>query len=260
MAINYPNIQKYISSERLRKYEKVCHNDQQKSLKLYQTNLRLSQAFYSMLSLFEVILRNAINEELTSHFDDTNWLRTQQTGFMDHHSLQQRGRDGYLKQMVSKSFRELGPYANQGKIIADLTFGFWVAFFDVKHYRILGGKPIQIFKALPSEINRNNIHTRLKKVRDFRNRVYHNEPIIYKKDEDGNPTFNLTEANEIFEIIKDFYKWLELDFKKWTKRINNIPFELKCAENMFKNYPAVTYYVNRIILGLIHYYKKYTSD
>jgi len=31
---------------------------------------------------------------------------------------------------------------SSGKIIADQTFGFWIAFFSRPHYRLLSGRPI----------------------------------------------------------------------------------------------------------------------
>lgn len=260
--LDYKKIKKFISATRLRKYEIVCKHDPSRTLKLYQTNLRLSQAYYSMLSLIEVIIRNALNEELKTYFNDTEWLRNQIAGFMNHSTLKKRLKDGhikdgYLKTTVTKSIHDLGSFAHQGKIIADLSFGFWVAFFDAKHYRLLKGSPLKIFKNLPAGENRKSIHEKLKKVRDFRNRVYHNEPIIFKKDSKGNTVFDLMVANEIYEVIKDFYKWLDLDFEKWTRRINNIPLELKRAENMYNNYPNKRYYYIRIYQGMDHYYCKY---
>jgi hypothetical protein len=35
-----------------------------------------------------------------------------------------------------------------GKIIAEQTLGFWTDLFEVHHYRLLKGKPIQIFNLL----------------------------------------------------------------------------------------------------------------
>jgi len=68
--MNYLEIKKYLSAARLTRYEIICNNDDQKVLKLYQTNLKLSQSFYPLLSLFEVVLRNALSEELTRYFSN----------------------------------------------------------------------------------------------------------------------------------------------------------------------------------------------
>jgi hypothetical protein len=263
MSLNYNLITKFISASRLQNYEIVCLGDNKKALKLYQTNLRLAQAFYPLLSLFEVILRNALNEELTVLFTDTEWLTNQQTGFMNHPSLTYRARTGaikhncFLKNSVAKSIADLGPTVTQGKIIADLTFGFWTALFDRTHYRILSGRPIQIFVNLPPGANRNMIHQKLERVRDFRNRVYHNEPVIFKKEASGTLIFSLAQAQQIYSDIREFFQWLNLDFDSWTKRINNINFEISRAEVMMKLYPSKKYFLKRLIIGFKHYHSKY---
>jgi len=267
MSLNYSLITKYISASRLQNYEFVCLGDTKKALKLYQTNLRLSQAFYPLLSLFEVILRNALNEELTIYFTDTDWLTNQQTGFMSHTSLTYRDRrtgtikhNHFLKNSVAKSISDIGAVVTQGKIIADLKFGFWTALFDLTHYRILAGRPIQIFVNLPSGTNRNIVHQKLVRVRDFRNRVYHNEPIVFGKDTTGILNFSLLQAEQIYSDIKEFFQWLDIDFDSWTSRINNINFEVSRAKCMMIYYPSKKYYLNRIILGCQHYYSKYWKN
>ncbi|WP_339738428.1 hypothetical protein [uncultured Sunxiuqinia sp.] len=74
--MDYNKIKTYLSARRLLRYEQACHYDTQKVLKLYQANLRLTQSFYPLLLLFEVVLRNALNEELTTHFNDPEWLKS----------------------------------------------------------------------------------------------------------------------------------------------------------------------------------------
>lgn len=83
-------------------YEEICNNDTQRALKLYQVNLRLSAAFYPLLSLFEIVLRNALNEELIAHFNDSDWLKNQRSGFMSHPTLT----NDYLKQSVQKIIKK----------------------------------------------------------------------------------------------------------------------------------------------------------
>jgi hypothetical protein len=266
MSINYGKIKKYISASRLQTYEIVCSNNTQRALKAYQTNIRLSQAFYPLLTMVEVVLRNAINEELTDHFSDANWLINQQTGFMVDPSLttidrrtNQPRHNHYLKISVEKSIRKIRIGCTQGKIISTLEFGFWTAFFDNYHYRILSGSPIRIFSRLPSGTNRAVVFDKLTRIRDFRNRVYHNEPIIFDKNNAGTPYYSLDKANEIYQDIEDIFTWLNLDFVKWTKKIDNVPFELKRTYYVINHYPSRKYYYFRVKLGISHYKKKYIN-
>jgi len=266
MALDFVKISKYISSSRLHKYQTVSSSDRQ-TLKLYQTNLRLSQAFYPLLSLLEVILRNALNEELTRHFNDPDWLRNQRNGFMSHPSLnyihrvtRQPKTNSFLRDEVSHSITTLRKSQNtvtHNKIIADLKFGFWIALFDYTHYTILNGVPIRIFYCLPTGANRQTVDTTLTRIRNFRNRVYHNEPILFSIDTNGNSHFDLTLAKDVYNDIQNIFKWLDLDYAAWSKRIDNIDFELKRANLVYLKYPSKKYYYFRLKLGLLHYKSKY---
>ncbi len=267
MKINYQQVQQYLSASRMLNYEAVCGGNTDKAFKLYNTNLRISQAFYPLLSLTEVILRNAINDKLATHFADFNWLTNQQLGFMSHPSLsyfdRRAGRmkhNHFLKNQVAKSILDARGAATQGKIIADLNFGFWTALFDNTHYSILTGVPIQIYSNLPPGGNRNNVHQTLVRIRDFRNRVYHNEPLIFEKDPVGYPLFSLTSAKSIYQDIQDIFLWLDLDFTQWTKSINNIIFEIERAECIMKVYPSNKYYFYRLNIGFKHYRNKYSKS
>jgi len=43
-------------------------------------NLRLCQRFYGVLNLFEVILRNAVNEHYMAYYSDSDWIVNQADG------------------------------------------------------------------------------------------------------------------------------------------------------------------------------------
>ncbi len=59
-------LEKYLSKSRLRKYAEISQSsDLEKLLEIYRLNTKFSEKFYSALIQFEVILRNAINEQLT---------------------------------------------------------------------------------------------------------------------------------------------------------------------------------------------------
>ena len=44
---------------------------------MYKKNLNVSKAFHPVLSLFEVILRNKLNIELSKKSNETNWILKQ---------------------------------------------------------------------------------------------------------------------------------------------------------------------------------------
>lgn len=263
--MNYLEIRKYLSAARLTRYEATCNNDYQKVLKMYQTNLKLSQAFYPLLSLFEVVLRNALNEELTHYFsNDPDWLKNQVDHFMSHPSLtyyDQRSRQNktndFLNRSVTKIVRRANGNISQGKIIADLNLGFWTELFGVTHYCILQGSPIQIFTNLPSGVNRNIVNQKLEQIQKFRNRVYHNKPIIFDKDQSGVTIFSMNNAEMVYRDLTDIFMCLGIDFLAWTKKINNVEFEIERANYIYNHYPKLKYYFLRIRVGFKLYIERY---
>ena len=75
--MKYPDYERAFSAARLKKYLTACGGDTAKALILYRQNVKLCQKFYGMLNIFEVILRNAINEHYKAYFNDSDWIRSQ---------------------------------------------------------------------------------------------------------------------------------------------------------------------------------------
>jgi Abi-like protein. len=208
---------KYLSQPRYDRYLIATGSDLSRAKKLYTANIRLAQAFHPVISQFEVILRNSLNLELANHFADPNWIRNQKSGFMDDTSL---GANKYLKRQVVSTERKLRRSRitiTSGKVISDQTLGFWVALFSVPYYRLLIGKPIHIFPNKPSVENRSTLHQKLEKIRDFRNRVNHCEPICF-----GGNTINCNEANLIRQMIIDLTGWLDPNLIAFLSKLDNI--------------------------------------
>lgn len=72
--MKFVDFQNILSPERLNRYVAACNNDTRKAMSLYRFNLHLSQEVFTLLSCFEVALRNAIDRELTSRLGQ-DWLR-----------------------------------------------------------------------------------------------------------------------------------------------------------------------------------------
>lgn len=57
--------------------------------------------------------------------------------------------------------------------------GFWTDLFEDHNYKLLQVKPIKIFTKLPRNYGRKEVNEELRKIRLFRNRINHNEPICF---------------------------------------------------------------------------------
>ena len=87
---------------------------------LYRKNLSLSQELFTVVSCFEVALRNEIDRVyLAQHGVD--WLRNAANvgGFFDNNSCRQ------TQKLISKAISDLGPNYSHAKLLAKMDFGFW---------------------------------------------------------------------------------------------------------------------------------------
>lgn len=204
--MKFEKVRLYISSPRIDRFLIATGNNKTKAVRLYKANLKISQAFLPVLALLEVTLRNRLNAILSGHFTDPDWIINQKTGFMVDPSLtyKRAGRtihNHYLRKEVEKAeerIRRSGLPVTSGKVISEQTFGFWTELFELYYYRILLGRPIQIFAHLPSGYGRTQVTDALNKIRLFRNRIYHNEPICFNA-----AAVSFQRAEDIHQLIKD---------------------------------------------------------
>lgn len=209
---------KYLSRPRFNRYLNAVGNDNKRAKKLYLANIRLAQAFHPIISQFEVVLRNCINNNLVTHFADVDWIINQKSRLMSHHSLATS--HYFLRTSITKTESNLRrkriPITN-GKIISDQNFGFWVSLFLSHHYSLLSGQIIHIFPYKPATETRASIYSKLDKIRDFRNRVNHCEPICFN----GN-SIDCTESLAILNTIYDLLKWIDPELEKFFEGLENV--------------------------------------
>jgi len=107
-----------LSTDRFARYLAWAGGDRGRALELYRLNVAASEALYTPLHVLEVALRNRIHavlsEALGEHWFDTPGLLVLPN---QHRQL------GDAKAGLLELRRPIGP----GRIVAALTFGFWVA-------------------------------------------------------------------------------------------------------------------------------------
>ncbi len=209
---------KYLSRPRYNRYLAATSNNKERAKRLYKANIRLAQSFHPILSQFEVVLRNSLNVVLSAHFSDTDWIINQKTGFMRDNSL--RSSHYFLKSCIQKTESKLsrrGIPTTSGKIISDQTFGFWIAFFLPHHYSLVGGQPIHLFPHKPANENRASLYKKLDKIKDFRNRVNHCEPICFVGQ-----NIDCNEALNIRTTLYSLIEWIDPKLISFFMEIDNI--------------------------------------
>lgn len=179
----------------MRKYFERFPDDDERAIRLYRANIQLSESFYSLLSMYEVALRNSLNRELTEYFETEDWY------------LQISNEPGLknLNANISTAKRHIAKRDENitaNKVIAELTLGFWVRLFNAEYERILWKPLRRAFPYMPkNQKQRKNVSAPINKIRDFRNRVFHHEPIAW----------NLERLEETYERILTVMGWLNKD-------------------------------------------------
>lgn len=206
----------------------AAENSKSKAQQLYRVNLRVSQAFYPILNLFEIFIRNTVNYQMTSYFTNPNWIVSEKHGFMSDNSL--RHSKFFLKNSVEKAERTIrrkGGAISSGKVISEQSFGFWTSLFETHHYRLIGGVIIHSFPNKPNNVNRSIISQKLNGIREFRNRVYHNEPICF-----SGLNIDFSEAEDIRDEIFEMLSWIDSDLSAYAEYFNGIKAKIDQVNNI----------------------------
>lgn len=172
--------EKTISVERLKSF--ALHNRNISTIddlkEYYIANTILPQAFYPILSTIEITLRNAIDVTFKKLLDN-NWLEQE---YKNNKILYQKDYEKF-KTAYDKIKDKYKDKFTSGKVIAELHFGFWTALCSKRYNDKIWTKKgffSGVFENYP-KTEQQQIHSiayKLNKIRNFRNRVFHYEPII----------------------------------------------------------------------------------
>jgi hypothetical protein len=163
-------LEKTISIKRLDKYLTAMNGDLDKSLKLYEENMRLAEAFYTPLQCLEVCFRNTINLRLSATYGP-DWLTNGKPPL----------EAGFIK-TIGDAVSDLakgGHSNNPDDVVAELNFGFWVGLIGPSYDSTLWRQTLyKGFAAKGGGQKRSAVQGRFNALRRFRNRVAHHEPIF----------------------------------------------------------------------------------
>lgn len=239
--MKYTKFKKHFSAGRISKYALATNNNKSKTVMLYKTNMAVSQAFVPLICVLEVALRNNINLVLTNYFNDSDWIINQKAGFMNDPSLQhQNKRTGdvvdnryHLKQVnkaENKAIRESRTICSDF-IISEQTFGFWSSFYSTHIYKLLRGNHIHVFPYIPSGYGRKAIEGNLSKIRNFRNRISHHEPICF----DSANQKDFSEARSIHALIVETLNWIDPDITSFLAEIDYVEVSITRMEARYNS-------------------------
>jgi hypothetical protein len=146
-------------------------------------------------------LRNNIHNQLERRFNDKNWFENPE--FIKIVTRFQIDKITEARNAILREKKEI----STGKIISELSFGFWTSLLDSKFEYSLWKNIRFAFPNCPKKIRkRKTMSKKFNGIRKLRNRIFHHEPISW------NLPALINYENEMIEGIN----WLDKDLISWS--------------------------------------------
>lgn len=211
------SIERIISKERLSPYLKHHNNNLNNAIAHYKANIQISESFYPYLSILEIGFRNSINSQICRRFKDEYWFEDSE--FIKIASRFQIDRISEARNSILREKKEI----TAGRVISELSFGFWTSLLDSKFERTLWKNIRLSFPNCPKDIRkRKTMSAKFNAVRKLRNRIFHHESI----------TWNLDVLNSYKKQIIEGIDWLDKDLLIWSEDL--FKYEKVIEENKMK--------------------------
>ncbi|MFI6875754.1 Abi family protein [Streptomyces sp. NPDC050400] len=211
------------------------------AMELYLWNVRLSAAFGEVIALAEVILRNAMAEQLAAEYGATWYARAELFDDRTMNGFRTTWRNITLPAdpTTGKSAQKYLRAVPAGKLVAESTFGCWVNLLDKGGTRGDGPYRKNVDydstlwrKALPKAFpnsggKRTTVFTTASHVRSLRNRTAHHEPLIDgvplpgQADRRGN-TRRLTLPDAHTNVLR-LVEYIDKDVATWHGQTSRVP-------------------------------------
>jgi Abi-like protein len=188
-----------LSHRRFETYHIAAGHNAERALALYLWNAKLGASFHVPIQAVEVSLRNRVNQALTTEFGQHWWRNGRFNSIIDRERI--RDLETVKSRITRKRMR-----LETDKIVAGLSFGFWVGMLQPKYNPPIWGEHLRpSFPHLPSTESRTSLFTLCEDIANFRNRISHHEPLL-KSD-----------VTAMFSDIMKLLAWLCPDTEKWVR-------------------------------------------
>ena len=206
----------------MRKYLVACNNDTRRAMTLYRHNLTLSQQMFTMISCFEVALRNKIDKEMKQHWGN-DWLRD---FVMPGGAFASDGRAAGTKKIIKKAYDDLmnnNDYSHS-KLLSQMEFGVWKYMFSPIQFRLTGSRLLHIFpnkaRSTPQiQYNHSYVYNELDKINTLRNRIAHHEPVCFALQQ---PVIDTAYILNEYQKIQTLFMWMGIDSRALLYGLDHI--------------------------------------
>lgn len=198
-----------LTRERLSSYLAASGGHLDQALQLYEWNSLMSGALHEDIGRVEVVLRNALDQALTAYGQQSQWPTPwyqRPALFPGKHG--QRALDD-IRTARDRATRRGSQPETPGKVVAELTFGFW-RFLCTGPYLTSLWVPVLV-NAFPNHPAagdprqvRADVDDRVQRIHFLRNRVAHHEPIHHR------------DLNRDHAGMLDVVRWICTDTSDWA--------------------------------------------
>jgi hypothetical protein len=170
--ITLSRLEKSFSTARLARYMSIAGGNLELALEFHIWNAELGQSLHLPMQHFELLFRNALNDQLSAVHGD-NWFDTLHPRFQPEFQRQINA----AKDELAKQHRQVVP----ASLVAQFTFGTWIYLLAPCYDRLLWKFCLyNAFTNPPSPFTRKAAKAALEKIRALRNRIVHHEPIYHR--------------------------------------------------------------------------------
>ena len=159
------------SPERLAPYRAACGGHLAAAVALYEWNAQVSAALGTTLGHLEILLRNALHEELTSwsqrRYAEPLW-------YVDPGSVLTDEAHRDIAKARVRATRD-GRQETPGRVVAELNLGFWRFLLATRYDATLWRGCL--YRAFPGQ-RRRAVHAAVGRLHEARNRMAHHEPMF----------------------------------------------------------------------------------
>ncbi|MBR6847776.1 MAG: Abi family protein [Bacteroidales bacterium] len=209
--MNFRDFENAFSSERISRYIAACNGDKRRAMTLYRYNLRLSQEMFTLVSCFEVTLRNQIDKQMIAQHG-RDWLRDAVLpgGVLFYDSRVEKTRK--IIENVYNEHVNNGTYTHS-KLLSGMEFGVWKYMFSNAVYSLMGQTLLHVFPNKPTSTRQRRydnsyVFQELDYINKLRNRIAHHEPICFSRP---NPIIDTSYAFNQYTRIIRLFNWMDIN-------------------------------------------------
>jgi hypothetical protein len=203
------DLEQPISRVRLESYRQPGSSDLDVAVN-YFWNIALCEALYPTLNALEVSLRNSVHAAASAIYGTPYWFDQANVLILDQPKAIREAR---------RELEKRGKQATSGRIIAELSFGFWTYllgrrydrhFWKPNNYQMLR----DTFPQMPRQNRtRTGAFQRYNELRELRNRVFHFEPV-----------WNRTNLAQLHADILEAISWINPTLHRTVLLLDHFPY------------------------------------